>query len=589
MSAVCIDLKAPPRLRGIPSLMEASDAVAKEELLVIGLMTSRRCNLRCSYCYTDAGQPKAGEIDSQLRLRIIREAAALGARLLWIPGEGEPLLDKRGLWDLLDEAGSLGLWTLFYTSGSLVTREDAKRLAAYPCSVVVKLNSLRAEVQDRLAGVPGTWERIHRGIGCLLAEGLADQHRLGGETVILPENLGEIPEIFRYCRTHNIIPYIERLLPSGRASDKSLHLPPSQEDALFRLLASIDREEFGYAWEPCGTFAAGLWSCDRILHTLVVDATGLVHPCVAIRDTFGDVRCHTLKEIWYGPGLTGFRRSLSPSLGKGICFCRESLQRQECDLSSREPGATGTTSSSVVAGPSSAQLRPRPPGYKYLRYTREDAERYDQEVWALVPGYGGMLDAIAAHLSRRNVVGKVIDLGGGTGTLIERLAPLLPKATFELIDFSQGMCQRAREKLSMFDERRCVVQADINVFSHFDGVSIILSTLALHEVAPAGEHRRKILGKLLAALPRGATLILADYYSPPTREQAAEFAELIRRHAAQYHWDPADVEREIQEHLFDPGIPRLEDDLRLATRFSGCEPKVIFTCLNLAVWIVNSH
>ncbi len=326
MATINLGIQTPPRLRGIPSPEDAALAIAREQLLVLGLMTSRRCNLRCDYCYTDGGTERLGELGIADRIRVLREAADLGSRLLWIPGEGEPLMD-RTFWGMLEEAENLGLWTLLYTSGALVNAALAKRLATFRCSVVVKLNSLRQDVQDRLAGVPGTTDRIQRGIDFLLQAGLGDG-RLGGETVIVPENAEEIPAIFRFCRNSGIVPYIERLLPAGRGESDALQLAAIQEDRIFADLAGIDREEFGFDWDPVGTFAAGLWSCDRILHTLVVDATGLVHPCVAIHDAFGDVREHSLASIWTGPKLTAFRRSLAPLTGKGVCFCRESLKRR---------------------------------------------------------------------------------------------------------------------------------------------------------------------------------------------------------------------------------------------------------------------
>jgi MoaA/NifB/PqqE/SkfB family radical SAM enzyme/SAM-dependent methyltransferase len=580
-------MNAPPRLRGIPSEEEAAVALSEGKLLVIGIMTSRRCNLRCSYCYTDAGHARAGEIEHSERLRVIREASDLGARLLWIPGEGEPLLDRGPLWELLETAQRLGLWTLFYTSGALITREDAKRISAYPCSVVIKLNSLEAAVQDRIAGVLGTSQRIRRGLEYLIEEGLADQGRLGAETVILPENLEEIPEIFRFCRQRKLIPYIERLLPAGRGADHALHLSPAQEDQVFRTLANMDREEFGFEWEPKGTFAAGLWTCDRILYTLVVDAIGLVHPCVAICDTFGDVRRHSLDQIWNGARLTAFRRSLSLLTGRGRCFCHESLANAKTRLEIHQPRAS---KSGVQLGAPTSQPatepQPQPRGIKYLRYTQEEARIYDEAVWALVPGYGPMLDAIAAYLGRSEVKGNILDLGAGTGTLAERLLRAAPRASFELIDFSPAMCRRATEKLTAW-QQRCIVQTlDITALSDYSRHCVIVSTLALHEITPPVEQRWILLRKILTGLPQGGLLLVGDYYRPASESQRGEFARAIREHAAARGWPSEDVEREIEEHLFDPTIPTIEEELASVARWSGTTPRMLLRHLNLAVWLV---
>ncbi|MCP4677634.1 MAG: radical SAM protein [Deltaproteobacteria bacterium] len=302
-------------------------------------MTSRACDLRCRYCYTAAGPARRNELTTEHRLWVLNQAAELGAELLWIPGEGEPLIDP-GFWPLLEEAAQLGIWTLFYTSGTQVTEEVARRIADLPCSVVLKVNSLHPEVQNRLADVPGSCDAIHRGIRLIRATGIADQNRVAAETVILPDNLGEIPDIFRFCRSQGILPYIERLLPSGRGAATDLQLDQDVEDHVFSELAAIDREEFGYEWKPHGNFATGLWDCDRIVHTLVVDAAGSVHPCVAIDQPLGDVRQERLAEIWTSRRLMRLRASVFPALGQGTCYCRQYLTEQQL-TESRVPSMDG--------------------------------------------------------------------------------------------------------------------------------------------------------------------------------------------------------------------------------------------------------
>lgn len=314
----------PPRLAGIPSPRAGAEAVAAGRLLTLGLMTSRACDLRCVYCYTAAGRAGRNELRGEDRLRVLREGAELGVRLLWIPGAGEPLLDP-GFWPLLEEARKLGIWTLFYTSGTQITPEVAERIAALPCSVVVKVNSLQPAAQDAITGVEGSYRAIHRGIDLLLDAGLHEEGRLGAETVIMPATRDELPSVLRFCRQRRIIPYIERMLPAGRGRAQSLRMDFAAEARVLSTLADIDRQEFGFSWTPHGTFATGLWDCDRILYTIVVDAQGFAHPCVAISEAFGNLREQSLERIWKGKRMQSLRSGLAPQVGQGVCYCRQSL------------------------------------------------------------------------------------------------------------------------------------------------------------------------------------------------------------------------------------------------------------------------
>src|SRR5438067_133505 len=68
-------------------------------LLFLVLMLTGACNANCEICFTDR-RAKRGETTSEARSDILRQAKKLGARYIYVPGEGEPTID-RAFWAFL--------------------------------------------------------------------------------------------------------------------------------------------------------------------------------------------------------------------------------------------------------------------------------------------------------------------------------------------------------------------------------------------------------------------------------------------------------------------------------------------------------
>jgi radical SAM protein with 4Fe4S-binding SPASM domain len=265
----------------------------------ISIEISRRCNLRCIYCYADASPERAeGLSDAELGA-VIGEAAALGARLVSIVGGGEPLLRESLLADdasCIDQANARGCYCTLYTNGTLVDARAARWLFARDVSVVGKLNSLDDAAQDELCALPGSAGRIRRGIDALLAAGLAhaSPSRLGLETIICQRNYDEIPELWCWMRDRNIVPEVEIPTAQGRAklNGKSLYFPPKEAPQryreLFEELLRIDQQRYGFDWIPHPPFVAQ--SCQLYHTNCYVNDRGAVQPCAGVDREYGQLR-----------------------------------------------------------------------------------------------------------------------------------------------------------------------------------------------------------------------------------------------------------------------------------------------------------
>lgn len=227
------------------------------------------------------------------------EAAELGACLVSIVAGGEPLLRKSMTTDgqsLIDHCNGLGCYCYLYTNCTLVSPRVAAFLIQRDVSVVGKLNSLQDSIQDDLVGTRGAAKLIRNGIEALLDAGFASTHpsRLALETIICPRNYEEIPTLWHWMRSRNIVPEVEIPTLHGRAVDhlSDIAFEPAEAsrkyEALFKELARIDRESYGYHWEPRPPFPGA--SCRLFENNCYINAQGGVQPCAGVDRPIANLR-----------------------------------------------------------------------------------------------------------------------------------------------------------------------------------------------------------------------------------------------------------------------------------------------------------
>ena len=284
MSDDTASLGRPPILVGYT--YDAEDAYkARDEnrLLAIRLETNRSCNLRCRYCYADGGERQGYELSYDVLTDVIAQARDMGAQSVVVIGGGEPTLHPR-FRELISFISSLDMIPVIFTNTIAMTSDLAKFLYASNASVIGKLDSLRDEVQDFLAGQEGSFDRIQHGLKNLMDAGFAspeDPHRLrlGVSIVSCRMNLDEIAQIWHFCRQRNIFPSLEAFKATGRGST---YLPDqeitSDDIRNYKLeTLDIDRKHYGFDWLPYTPLAAS--GCLQQLYSLYITIEGDVRPC----------------------------------------------------------------------------------------------------------------------------------------------------------------------------------------------------------------------------------------------------------------------------------------------------------------------
>lgn len=292
---------------------EIKAAREQGRLLSLDLELTKKCNLRCIYCYADGGRPNPNELTTGEICRVLDEARNLGAKKVTFTG-GEPLIHD-GFFKIAEYAHEAGLQILLYTNGTLIDQGVAERIAElriFPC---VKLDAIEAGIQDTLAGVEGAFVRIMEGIDNLMKVGYGERYQININTVICSENIENLPELWEWARRNNIQPSFLRLGPKGRARGSDLAVSTSELKGLFERLSKIDRG-YGEEWEPTTPFCGR--GCNKQYISCYVGSQGFVQPCTGVDIHAGNIREESLEEILASSEVFKIARNMERYI-KGAC------------------------------------------------------------------------------------------------------------------------------------------------------------------------------------------------------------------------------------------------------------------------------
>jgi MoaA/NifB/PqqE/SkfB family radical SAM enzyme len=296
------------RLRTYLTPEEKADGRLRELWLEVG----PSCHLRCGFCFNSAGGSAAELIQKQMPLTgynaVLEQFANLGGKVVGIPGFGEPFsapnltLTKH----IIEESARLGIRTHIYTAGDLLTGPLVHWLRSKPVTLGIKFNHFESAVQDSIVQQEGYTDRRKNALNILLQYGFfgdssAEFTRMSFVTPVLPENAKVLPDIWRYCRDHGIIPDVDTLLPAGRASNEVNTDYDELAANVFRKLRNIDDLEYGIPWEVTSPTYAGGEGCNRCCYHLYVDFQGHVSPYLGAnkKEQFlGNVSTYPLKYFW---------------------------------------------------------------------------------------------------------------------------------------------------------------------------------------------------------------------------------------------------------------------------------------------------
>lgn len=322
--------------------------VWKRAPIQLTFFVTRRCNLRCPFCfYLNGAAGPAGSGAPELSPDEVEKVSRSLGRLLWLAFSGGEVFLRDDL------VGITGLFyrnnrpaiILYPTNGQLpeLIGETTERiLRQCPKSVVVVKLSLDGvgAAHDALRARPGSFERALRTYRLL--EGHLDRYpqlEVGINTVLCSANQDATEEIIDFvrglgrARSHTISLIRGRLRDEGYACVD----PRRYADAIRRLEEPLGRDGAAMYRFRGGRLKAaqdvvqrrlihrtlvagrGLTPCYAGRLNLVLTETGEVYPCERFEGGWGNVRDH-------GYDLGGMARSetaraASAAIRRSRCFC----------------------------------------------------------------------------------------------------------------------------------------------------------------------------------------------------------------------------------------------------------------------------
>lgn len=416
------------------------------DLFLLAVNLTRRCNLACAHCYMDAEtrfEGGEGELGTDEVKDLLDEIVSRSDETMVVLTGGEPLL-RRDLEELIAHGSKLGLSIVVGTNGVLLNEERVKTLkAAGTMGLGISLDSLDPKHHDGFRGCPGSWEKTLAGMDHCRQQNLPFQLHFS----VTEQNAHEVQPMIDFAQaTGAHVLNIFFLVCTGRGESMSDITPARYEQVLKQLIEAQEKtrdliirarcaphfKRVAYEYDSASplTRAQGYegGGCLAGTHYCRITPEGAVTACPYIPDEEGSIREAGFWKTW--DNSVNFKQLRNPTLdGK----CGQCEYQKLCGGCRARPLAMGGTimdadpwcghqptgqaiiqplleqqNNSVAWSAEAAQRLERVPGF-LRKMVRKRAESYVQELGEslVTPAH---MSTLAAKRFGDNFPGKRPDL-----------------------------------------------------------------------------------------------------------------------------------------------------------------------------------
>jgi len=351
-------------------MKEATHSTFTPPPYLISYAVTRKCNLKCKHCYSDATEEQASdELLTEEAKRLLDEIANWGIKLLIFDG-GEPLC-RDDFFDISKYAAQKGLRVVIGSNGTLIDTDVAKKLKkSGVMAVQISVDGAEARTHDLFRGETGAFDKALDGAKSCREAGLPFQFGM----TIRRSTLDEIPDMLKLAldsgaiaaeffdlvqvpRVKKDIP--EEVLKPDERKKVMAWLVEVQEDCpiiirvpgcpMYTLILqdkNIQPKHFPadllkripYYGRGC---AAGMPN-----GYLTILPNGDVIPCMLLQTKLGNIKEESIKEIWNNSPILAKLRNRNLLEGKcGLCNykdkcagCRGRAYEETGNIMATDPG-----------------------------------------------------------------------------------------------------------------------------------------------------------------------------------------------------------------------------------------------------------
>jgi MoaA/NifB/PqqE/SkfB family radical SAM enzyme len=310
-------------LRGVPKApfsMELSPTAA--------------CNADCRFCGR-GGSRAEGELEDEVWLDAVREAADMGTRRFLFRGGGEPALRKGLIAKLSPLIRQRGLLCTLLTNGTLIDEDTADALSGGGWEeVIVSLHGGDSSCHDSITGRPGSFQAVERSLELLNAR--KPRPRLSFHVVLTRRSFRELDRIIEFAARHSCshVGFFPMHDPPSEEDVRDLRMSPEDDAAYLALVprykSLLDQHGISHHFElryqggggGAAPVRAGIPCFFPWIHATITP-DGMLSPCCYGEGSgagpgLGQAR---FRGAWLGPGMQECRSKMLG--GTMMPYCRK--------------------------------------------------------------------------------------------------------------------------------------------------------------------------------------------------------------------------------------------------------------------------
>jgi len=288
------------------------------DLSLIAINLTRRCNLACAHCYLDADTLQTcspAELSTDEVCSLLREVARNGDGTMVVLTGGEPLV-RNDIEEIAAFGSKLELAMVVGTNGTLLTERRVRSLKkAGLLGVGISVDSLDPDRHDGFRGRAGTWAKTMAGIENCRAHDLSFQIHFS----VTESNAGELASMAQFAAASGArVLNIFFLVCTGRGEsvtdisplryeqilNEIMDLQASNTDLIIRPRCAPHFKRIAYQRDPdalmnriSGKEADG---CIAGAHYCRITPEGGVTACPYIEQEIDSIRRRSFTDIWEG-------------------------------------------------------------------------------------------------------------------------------------------------------------------------------------------------------------------------------------------------------------------------------------------------
>jgi radical SAM protein with 4Fe4S-binding SPASM domain len=305
-----------------------------DQLQIIAINLTRRCNLACAHCYLDAEaltKPSDQELTTDEVKNLLDEIAANQEQSMVVLTGGEPLV-RKDLEAISEHGAQLGLMIVIGSNAALLTERRVISLKkAGVMGIGISVDSLDAQSHDDFRGKLGSWQKTMDGIEHCRKHALDFQIHFS----ITDNNHDEIEDIVSFAQASGArVVNFFFIICTGRAESvsnisslnydaslkKIIQCQQLHKDLIIRPRCAPQFKRVAWQMDPDSKLnrISGMDGdgCIAGRHYCRITPEGDVTACPYIEQSVGNIRDQTFQTIWHtAPDFLALR---NPDL-KGKC------------------------------------------------------------------------------------------------------------------------------------------------------------------------------------------------------------------------------------------------------------------------------